>query len=153
MRTKVFCVLLGLLLALPAMAAFAAEKDDRPLSAEELAEFKSQIPGVEAEINSFFNGKLQRNPTQIAPAKFQKYLKAKKKSSSPTRACRRAMKSVTSQGEAYLNSLTSQGWIPVDDPKPIIDYKYKFGISGFKFYCRITVNATVWFIKMPTQAK
>jgi hypothetical protein len=152
MRRKVFCVLMGLLLVFPAVAAWAAEeKDDRPLTKKELAEFQSETPKVEAELKAFVAGRTKRADTKISPTKFQQNFKAKKESSSPTRAIRRAKDAVQSQMEGYMNNLTGQGWIPVDNPAPIINYKYKFGIHKLKFYCRITVNMTIWCIKMPTK--
>lgn len=152
MRRKVFCVLMGLLLVFPTVAAWAAEeKDDRPLTKKELAEFQSETPKVEAELKAYVTGRAKRAPAQISPTKFQQIFHAKKKSSSPTRAIRRAKDAVQAQMEGYMNNLTNQGWIPVDNPAPIINYKYKFGIHKFKFYCRITVNMTIWCIKMPTK--
>lgn len=152
MRRKVFCILLGLALVFPAMAAWAEEeKDDRPLTKEELAEFQSEAGKMEAELGGYVTGLAKRKAGDIAPTKFHQYFKVKKKSSSPTRAIRRAKKAIQAQVENYINGLTAQGWIPVDEPEPIIKYKYKFGISGFKFYCRITVDMTMWCIKMPTK--
>ena len=51
--------------------------------------------------------------------------------------------------EAYFLSLNKEGWVPVDNPKPIYKDKYKVGISGFKFYCRIKVDLTVYCVKLP----
>lgn len=154
MRRKVFCVLLGLVLVLPAVAAFAAEeKDDRPLTKEELAEFQKETPKVEAELKAFVAGRAKRAAGKESPTQFQQVFQAKKESSSPTRAIRRAKEAVQAMMESYMNNLTNQGWIPVENPEPIIKYKYKFGIHKLKFYCRITVSLTIWCIKMPTKAK
>ena len=92
---------------------------------------------------------LQRNPTNATPTKFQKYFKLKKKSSSLTRAVRRAKSAMQAQMQAYMNSLTVRGWVPVDNHTSVVKYKYKFGWSSIKFYCRISVDMTVRCIKMP----
>lgn len=148
MERKFFCILLGLALVFPAMCAWAAG-GERPLTPDELAEFQGEVSGVEAEVNGTINGMLQGNPSDTTPTKFHQFFKVKGKSSSPTRAIRRAKKAMQAQIQNYINSLTSQGWIPVDNPEPIIKYKYKFGFSSFKFYCRISVDLSIWCIKMP----
>ncbi|MGD8564172.1 MAG: hypothetical protein PVG03_16650 [Desulfarculaceae bacterium] len=148
MKRKLFCLLLGLALVFPAMSALAAG-DERPLTPQELAEFQGQIPGVEAEINATVKGMLQRNPSKVTPTKFQKYFKVEQKSSSPSRAVLRAKSAMQAGIQAYMKSLTDQGWVPVDNPAPTIKYKYKFGFSSFKFYCRISVDLTIWCVKLP----
>lgn len=148
MKRRIFCLLVGLALMFPALSAVAAG-DDRPLTPDELAQFQSQIPAAEAAINATVKGLIKRNPTSITPTKFQKYFRVEKKSSSPTRAVLRAKEAMKAFIQAYINSLTSQGWLPVESPAPVIKYKYKFGLSGFKFYCRISVDLTIWCVKLP----
>ena len=148
MDRKVFRLLLCLVFILPGVCFGADDETQRPLTPGEAAEFEGELANFGAEIYGVVVDSVEGGFDRTNPKKFVKNFQVKKKSSSPSRAARRAKAELKGQVKAHLKSLAQNGWIPLDNPKPGYAYSYKYGCSGLKFYCRIKASVTVWCAKV-----
>lgn len=147
MRKKMWCLWLGLLVALclAGSPAWATEPTQDDLQA-----YSAKVKQYQNELRQYLNGLLQvdRHGEADSLVAFEKRFSVRKKSSSVTRAFRRAKSALQSQVQAYMNSLAQQGYVPVDNPEPISKLDHKWGMSGLKFYVRLKLYLKIWCQKM-----
>ncbi len=134
--------MLVMLIGTPALAEEAPTPDD-------LNTYNTEVNQYQQELNNFFNSMFVRAPSGAELTVFEQNFSVSKKSSSLTRAFRRAKDELNAQVQAWTNSIAAQGYAPVDDPAPIMEMQHKWGISGFKFYVRLKLHAKIWTVKMP----
>lgn len=117
---------------------------------DDMATYQQEAANLENELISDFSGLLQPESSldlSQTPIPMSKHFKVKKKSSSLTRAIRRAKNELKGQVDTWIKSLSKQGYIPVENPEPVTKLDHKWGVDFPKFYVRIKLDLTIYCVK------
>jgi hypothetical protein len=145
MKSSVLAVLFAATLCLLAGPLQALEPTD-----DDMARYHQEIANLENEIVRDFSGFLQPESSPgipQTPIPMSKHFKVKKKSSSLTRAIRRAKMELKEKVDDWISSLSNEGYILVEKPEPATRLDHEWGLDFPKFYVRLKLDLTVYCVK------
>lgn len=150
MKSRVTAVLFAATLCLIAGSFQALAGDGMQPTDDDMASYQQEAANLENEIDAYFSGVLQQKSSlgiSQTPIPMTKHFKIIKKGSSLKKSLRRGKVELKGQVNAWMNSLTSQAYIPVQKPEPTTRLDHKWGVDFPKFYVRLKLELTVYFVK------
>ncbi|MCP4023131.1 MAG: hypothetical protein GY729_14915 [Desulfobacteraceae bacterium] len=115
-----------------------------------------QIANLKKELDSITYVRLKplnRFDPGVKPDHLQKRFVVEKKNSSLTKAACNAKDYLVTKVMVYLISLEDEGYVLVDEPEPLKNISYDWGISGDQYYIQIEVDHHIWGKKTNRKAK